>query len=102
MQLFHIIFTQPGKVILVQPCIQISIYLISALSVKPTSSEQRYFLTCQIIQHRDPSGVGQECDGEKSLVSDVNDIDSSAFGPWNVHRGGAPAVCGEFVMRFRQ
>ena len=59
-------------------------------------------LTCQIIQHGDPSGVGHECDGKKSLVSDVNDIDSSAFGPWNVRRGGAPVVCGEFVIRFRQ
>ena len=77
-----------------------NIYQTTALSNQLQVS--KVTLTCQIIQHGDPSGVGHECDGKESLVSDVNDIDSSAFGPWNVHRGGAPAVCGECVMRFRQ
>ena len=66
------------------------------------ATNKNHEVTSQVVQNGEPGGVRHECDREKSLISDVHNIDSFAFGPRNDGRGGTPVVCGKFALGFRQ
>ena len=55
----------------------LNIYQTTSLSNQLQVS--KVTLTCQIIQHGDPGGVGHECDGKESLVSDVTLRDTATL-----------------------